>query len=314
MLELLKLRFGEGALQVCEVMLNDVDESQGVDRNIRAGLAGQRPSPDRQLGDRPAEGSDVPTLHAKILSRLFWPDLHDDTFVPPPEVTELQTLYEVGFEKLKQSRKLTWLHALGQATVELDLQDRIVTEECQTWQASVIHAFQSSSNAEDASTAGSDEPTTTRSVDDLVSTLRMPEALVRNALGFWVSKLVLHALSPDVYTVLESLPQAGSSGDAMAAEAQTAAAHTTDLSAAVKDATEKRRDPEKFRMYHQFVVGMLTNGGAMALSQIVGMLGMVVPGGVGASEEELGEWLDGLVEGGTLAFEVGVGRGRYKMG
>ena len=316
-LELLKLRFGEGALQVCEVMLRDVSESYSIDRNIlrdRSLDLRSKASPRRQR--RPSS----PILHAKILSRLFWPDLHDDTFRIPPEISSLQTRYEAGFEKLKATRKLTWLPALGHATVELDLQDRVVTEECQTWQAAVIHAFHDprpSSSASVSSSSSAPSPGY-RSVAELVALLSMPEPLVRNALTFWVAKLVLHSPKPDVYTVLETLPQQG----ATTAEAQTAAAHTQDLSSAAGVMGEsaegggssgRRATSEKMNVYRQFVVGMLTNGGPMPLAQIVAMLGMVVPGGIDFGEEELGSWMDELVEGGVLGLEVGVGGGKYRI-
>lgn len=315
-LELLKLRFGEGLLQVCEVMLRDVRESKAIDRNIRADqnlhlipLDGDQP------GRSPQEEDNVPDLHAKILSRLFWPELHDDSFAIPPEVAELQSRYEAGFEKLKQSRKLTWLHALGQVTVELDLEDRVVTEECQTWQATVIYAFQDDDHfpnptQEGVEASGMDGEGVTRSVQTLVSSLSMPETLVRNALTFWVSKMVLHEASTDVYTVLETVND--SSAAALNAEATSAAAHTHQdaavMSAAVKDSSEL--DLEKFRVYWQFIVGMLTNGGPMGLGQVVGMLRMVVQGGVEFGEEELGEFLDGMVREGRLGMEGG---GRYKI-
>src|ERR1700733_4226392 len=56
------------------------------------------------------EGLLKPSLHAKILSRLFWPQLHDEGYRVPDDIAELQKRYEHGFESLKTARKLTWLH------------------------------------------------------------------------------------------------------------------------------------------------------------------------------------------------------------
>ncbi len=178
-LELLKLRFGEAALQACEVMLRDILDSRRVDTFIHK---------DKELN---LDDESAPELHTRILSHLFWPSLHSETFSIPPEIESLQSRYSTGFESLKQSRKLTWLHALGQVTVTLDLEDRTVTEEVQTWQASVIHAFQPSP---------SDDPsapttTTTRTFADLAETLQMTDALLHNALTFWIGKLVLKQTS-----------------------------------------------------------------------------------------------------------------------
>lgn len=104
-LELLKFRFGEGALQASEVMLRGMRESRVMDRNIREDQRlhqSRTPEP----GWKNDPGLPVPELHARTLSRLFWPELQDDNFVIPPDVTDLQKRSEKGFGNLKQSRRL----------------------------------------------------------------------------------------------------------------------------------------------------------------------------------------------------------------
>ena len=298
MLELLKLRFGDGALQSCEVMLRDVRESKAIDRNIRSDERMEtRQSPRKDRTGRPIRTApEGVQLHAKILSRLFWPDLHDEGFKVPDEVAALQSRYEAGYEKLKQSRKLTWLHALGQVTVELDLADRVITEEVQTWQASVIDVFQ------DGAAHG---------IAGLMEVLRMPEGMVRNAVIFWVGKLVLREGADGNYTVLETLAQSdeGTKSTTVAAAASASAALlSTDAAAAVKPAAEQAL--AKFKVYWQFIVGMLTNGGPMASAQIGGMLRLAVAGGVDFGDEELREFLGAMVKEGKLEVAPG---GRYKV-
>jgi anaphase-promoting complex subunit 2 len=78
---------------------------------------------------------------------------------------------------------------------------------------------------------------------------------------------------------------------------------------AAKEAEEVERKG-KMAMYHQFIVSMLTNQGAMPLPRIAMMLGIVVPGGFPFSNEELKEFLAGMVKEGVL--EVGHG-GAYKV-
>ncbi|KAI9823591.1 MAG: hypothetical protein M1832_002372 [Thelocarpon impressellum] len=301
-LELLKLRFGDGALQSCEVMLRDVSQSRGIDRNVRVDQALHLThSSSLDSKGRPNwTAPDAPEVHAKILSRLFWPELRDDSFAVPPEIAALQSRYEVGYEKLKQSRKLTWLNALGQARVELDLADRVVTEEVQTWQASVIHAFQDGAP---------------HSVPQLAAQLRMPEPMVRNALTFWVGKLVLREASSSsdaVYTVLETLPRADHGAAAAAARAATAATASAGdasaSSAAVRAPVEASL--AKFEVYWQFIVGMLTNGGPMAAPQIAGMLRLAVAGGGAFSEDELRDFLAVMVHEEKLDVLQG---GRYRV-
>ena len=290
-LELLKLRFGEAALQACEVMLRDILDSRRVDSFIHK-------DKDLHLNDGSA-----PELHTRILSHLFWPSLHSETFFIPPEVESLQSRYSTGFESLKQSRKLTWLHALGQVTVTLDLEDRTVTEEVQTWQASVIYAFQPS-RSEDPSTP------ITRTFDDLIETLQMTNALLHNALTFWIGKLVLKqtSTSPPTYTVLETLSDEDAAHPGTTSAAIAAAAETATSAAAPAVLSEHEVVQEKMEVFWQYVVGMLTNGGPMPLQQIVMMLKLTVPGGFPFGNEELKDYLEGEVRGGKLDFAGGVYR------
>ncbi|KAL8675090.1 MAG: hypothetical protein Q9168_000461 [Polycauliona sp. 1 TL-2023] len=299
-LELLKHRFGESPLQACEVMLRDIVDSRRVDHVIRID---QRKAMNQ-------ESEPEPELHARILSHLFWPSLHSEDFSLPPEISASQALWATGFERLKQSRKLTWLNALGQVTVELNLEDRTVTESVQTWQASVIYAFQN----EDLD----DCQPVTKTVQQLMSTLSMSESFVRNALTFWVGKLVLRPSSShaDTYHVLETLPSSvldpsSNSAKSMQSTLLTAAAAADAATSGPALALRSEEDitQEKMEVFWQFVVGMLTNQGAMPLARIVMMLKVVVPGGFPFGNEELKSFLEGRVKEGKLEV-VG---GQYKI-
>ena len=286
-LELLKLRFGEAPLQACEVMLRDILDSRRVDTIIHK---------DQQLNLNDFESK----LHTRILSHLFWPSLHSETFFIPPEITSLQSRYATGFETLKQSRKLTWLHALGQVNVTLDFEDRTVTEEVQTWQASVIYAFQHSPS-EDPSIP------VTRTSYDLFETLEMTESLLHNALTFWIGKLVLKQTShsPQTYTVIETLSDEDAAQEGTTSAAIAAAAENATSATAAAVLSEHEVAQEKMEVYWQYVVGMLTNGGAMPLQQIVMMLTLTVPGGFPFGNEELKEYLEQEVREGKLDFAGG---------
>lgn len=309
-LELLKVRFGDSALQACEVMLRDIFDSKRVDAVVRndQGLARRQPSPPHASPERrAAETEDVPQLHAKILSRFFWPSLQEQAFNIPEEIVSLQQRYTTGFESLKQSRKLTWLNGLGQVTVELDLEDRVFTDEVTTWQATVIYAFQSEDETSPA----------TKTVTELSQKLEMSASLVRSACLFWVSKRILIETQRDTFRVLEVLPSEeeneamgvsdtdnGEGGTASAAAAADAAA-----AAAAKESADAAAS-EKMNLYWQFIVGMLTNQGSMPLQRIVMMLKIVVPGGFPFSNEELREFLAGMVAQGKLEIISG---GSYKI-
>lgn len=308
-LELLKTRFGDAPLQSCEVMLKDIQDSGRVDSVIRRNqkldpseeeFGAARASIMAEEGNVNPEGLFKPSLHAKILSRLFWPQLQDESYRIPDEIASLQKRYESGFESLKASRKLTWVHTLGQATVELELMDRNVKEEVHTWQATVIWGFQSD-EAGDRSLR--------RSVSELVQHLEMEESLVRSALNFWVSKLVLHETEKDVFAVLETLNQEDRARSN--AQAAAAAAAVTDESA--EDAAMLANDgitTEKMQMYWQFIQGMLTNSSSqMPLQQIAMMLKMLIADGFPYSNEELQEFLGQKVTSGELELV----KGKYKL-
>ncbi|KAL8943846.1 MAG: hypothetical protein Q9216_000839 [Gyalolechia sp. 2 TL-2023] len=290
-LELLKVRFGEASLQACEVMLRDIQDSRRVDTVVRH---------DQHLA-MSERGRPYAEVHARILSHLFWPSLHDESFSVPPEISAIQARYEKGFETLKQSRKLTWLNALGQVTVHLEFQDRSLTEVVQTWQASVIYAFQD----DDADGMTDDGQPVTKTVTQLVSELSMSESYVRNGLTFWVGKLVLSpsSSSPDTYHVLETLPssaQRTASGSATTLLTAAAAADAATSAPAPAVRSEEEIMREKMEVFWQFVVGMLTNQGAMPLTRIVMMLKVVVPGGFPFGNEELKQFLEGRVREGRL--------------
>jgi anaphase-promoting complex subunit 2 len=304
-LELLKLRFGDNALQACEVMLRDIFDSRRVDAVVRN---------DQGMVTSTAQDNDTADLHAKILSHFFWPEIQGQQFKVPEEITQLQQRYSEGFESLKQSRKLTWLNGLGQVTVELDLEDRVFVEEVTTWQATVIYAFNSPSN-----------DSITRTTAELASQLDMSPVLVRSACLFWVSRRILTEVQRDTFRVLETLPTKNVAGDDNAAptglsrnlssagetsNAETAAANAAAAAAAAARESAEAAAMEKMNLYWQFIVGMLTNQGAMPLQQIVMMLKIAVPGGFPFSNEELREFLAGMVSRGKLEIVSG---GNYKL-
>ncbi|KAJ9642244.1 hypothetical protein H2204_002613 [Knufia peltigerae] len=302
-LEHLKLRFGDAALQGCEVMLRDVLDSRKVDTVVRR---------DRGMHDPSAtdgrEGDGV-QLHAKILSRLFWPSIPEQGFTVPKFVQEQQKSYEAGFEALKQNRKLTWNNAVGQVEVELEFEDRTVVEEVLPWHATVIYAFQD--------TGAADASPVSKTVAELAAELSISPTHVRMACVFWMSKRVLIETIRDTFVVLDRLPDAtdsamqddGSGAGRHDTASSSAAAAAAAVAQAAKEAEEEERKA-KMAVYHQFVVSMLTNQGAMPLPRIAMMLGIVVPGGFPFSNEELKEFLVGMVKDGVL--EIGHG-GAYKV-
>lgn len=311
-LNLLKKRFGEAALQNCDVMIRDIQDSRRLDGVIRkvqgvkegekqpakAALTvtpinpkqrGRNVTPSHPSSTSKSTSSDAP-YHARILSRLFWPNLEREHFLLPTPIVEQQKQYESGYEQLKSTRKLTWLNQLGQATVELELQDRTVSVDCKTYEATVIYAFH------DPNPTGPAR----RTLQELVDELQMDDDLIASALSFWVSKGVL-ARRGDVYVVLET-----ASSDAPGVPSSpVAAAAASEPVAAVDEKETARR-----AMYWQYIRGMLTNASAvMPLGQMAMMLKMLIADGFPWSNEELQEFLAEKVADGELEI-VG---GKYKL-
>jgi len=325
-LDLLKRRFGEAALQNCDVMIRDVQDSRRVDAAIRRqrektnGGSRTAETPLRTpTTNKGIEVEDIEAQHqARILSRLFWPDLEREHFLLPTPILDYQRWYEQGYETLKSKRKLTWLNQLGQAKVELELEDRNVTVDCSTIEATVIYAFQRPEGA------GEDGDPVRRSVDELYNELQLDEDLIGEALTFWAGKGVLKRVAPGTFTVVETLgSSSGEGAGSTGGDDEAAAAASSgegDAEADDSGATSLRKqdggsglsakEMERRAMYWQYIKGMLTNASAsMALAQVSMMMKMLVPDGFPWSGEELQEFLGEKVTSGELEV-IG---GKYKL-
>jgi len=224
-------------------------------------------------------------LEAKILSSFFWPELRDDDFKIPPGIVERMQGYEKNFTKIKTRRKLKWLSALGRADVEIELKDRTVkVEGCKTWILSVISAFQQQPHAsgDDNMDVKDDElisgEAITKSVDELEMELNMDEALVRNAVVFWVNKGVLRQTEPDVYQIIEveGSEEEHRDNEPPGEPINTAVSIIKSQDTLLKD--------NKF-LYCSFIVGMLSNNGAMDAGKVAMMLKLVFDGGFDYGDE-----------------------------
>lgn len=332
-LDLLKKRFGESALQNCEVMIKDIYDSRKVDTTIRKaelGLPRQAPrtfgtpitqptymDSGKQLDVDEQRQGQVP-YNARILSRLYWPNILQETFSLPEPIEQQKKKYEMGYERLKSARKLTWLHQLGQATVELELDDRTVNVECKTFEAAVIYAFQEDAVVEGSAHSGAAH----RTIPELQDKLQMDEELVVQALDFWEAQRVLgrYPNDPDTYVVLErrdqplARPELHPAASAPAVMQDDHGAHAGGKPAGPKRAgttsAMDAKEKERRAMYWQFIVGMLTNSMPQApLSQLAMMMRMLIADGFPWSDQELQEFLAEKVH----LEELEVVGGKYRL-
>jgi anaphase-promoting complex subunit 2 len=221
-----------------------------------------------------------------VLSKSYWPELREDMFNLPKPVYDLQNLYEKGFEAQHNLMRLKWLPALGRATVELQFEDRVVKESVPPWVASVIYAFDESSDAP------------TKTVEGLKNELNMEESLVRNAVSFWIGKRVLLESAPDsgLFSVLETLPDQGSGNvpGPMVQEEVSAVKSTQDLFKQHED------------VYRSFILMMLTNQGNRPVQVILQMAKALLAEGFPFGEAEMKSLLQTMEEEGLLTGSGGL--------
>ncbi|KZS92899.1 hypothetical protein SISNIDRAFT_474501 [Sistotremastrum niveocremeum HHB9708] len=122
-IEILKLRFGEAALQVCEVMLKDMTDSKRIDHHIQA------------------QGQSI--MHPTVISRHFWPPLQGSRLRMPGQFREIQENYGRGFSAFKPDKRLRWLPHLGEVHLDVELSDRTVSVEVSPLEAAIIELFSS---------------------------------------------------------------------------------------------------------------------------------------------------------------------------
>ncbi|KII90894.1 hypothetical protein PLICRDRAFT_137424 [Plicaturopsis crispa FD-325 SS-3] len=173
-IELLKIRFGEAALQVCEVMLKDMTDSRRIDQHVQSQTAS--------------------ILHPTIISRHFWPTLQSGDIIMPGQFQKLQEEYAKEFSKFKPDKRLRWLPHLGTVKLELELQDRTVSADVPPLEAAFIESFSEKS---------------VWTVSELVSRVGSVDNIAAlKALSTWVDLGVLKEDSEDTFRLLEVAEEA----------------------------------------------------------------------------------------------------------
>ncbi|KAF8917802.1 hypothetical protein CPB85DRAFT_1373962 [Mucidula mucida] len=122
-IEILKIRFGDAALQVCEVMLKDMTDSKRIDTHVQS------------------QNESVQVMHPTIISRQFWPMLETNELNMPGQFKTFQDAYAKEFSTFKPDKKLRWLPHLGTVQLHLELQDRTVEVEVPPLEAAFIELF-----------------------------------------------------------------------------------------------------------------------------------------------------------------------------
>ncbi|KAG8718844.1 hypothetical protein FRC08_004268 [Ceratobasidium sp. 394] len=233
--EILKLRFGETALQLCDVMLKDVADSRRIDKHM-------------------ANRINVP-LHPAIISHLFWPNLQITSLKMPGQFQKMQESFEHEFEEHKAGKKLRWINNLGTVSLDVELEDRTVSVDATPLEAAVIELFSEKE---------------TWSLSDLASKLGLLEAaLVRPATESWAARGVLKSLGNSEYRLLERAEDDAGSVRRPVLNLETATEVPTGSSE-----EELALQAAQMEVFWNFTKGILTNLGALPTDRIQAMLSL----------------------------------------
>ncbi|XP_026205465.1 anaphase-promoting complex subunit 2 [Anabas testudineus] len=278
--ELLKLRFGESHMHYCEVMLKDMADSRRINSNIR------------EEESRLSEEEQPPlSLSAIILSSEFWPPLKEEKLELPPLVCQAMEAYTHRYEKLKAMRTLSWKLHLGSVTLDVELEDRTLTNlTVSPIHAAIILHFQEKSSW---------------TLEELSMKLGAPKELVHRKLALWQQHGVLREEAGGRYYVVET----GSSKEKMERGAMLI---DSDEERDSNTTTQSEQREEKLQLFWAYIQAMLTNLDSMTLERIHSMLRMFVATGPVVTEMDVNE-LEAFLQRKVREHQLLVSAGVYRL-
>ncbi|XP_065860476.1 anaphase-promoting complex subunit 2 [Euphorbia lathyris] len=289
-LELLKIHFGEGSMQRCEIMLNDLIDSKRTNHNIKQTIQPFQTDPAQQ-----DVGVSLDILDATIISSNFWPPIQDETLNVPEPVDKLLTDYAKRFHEIKTPRKLLWKKNLGTVKLELQFEDRAMQFTVTPVHAEIIMQFQ-------------DRKSWTSS--ELAAATGIPVDVLIRRISFWISKGILAESfgidkNDHIFTLVEGVGDASKTGgNGVSSEELLVGDEEGERSvASVEDQLRK-----EMTVYEKFILGMLTNFGSMALDRIHNTLKMfcVADPPYDKSLQQLQSFLSGLASEEKLELRNGM--------
>ena len=165
--KILKIRFGQTALQVCEAMLKDMTDSKRIDGHVQSKKRYAFLKPSSPISNEIGIVQSI--VHPTIISQHFWPTLESSDLVMPSQFNRLvhlslfsgerarflefvpsnhrmQSEYAQEFALFKPDKKLKWLHHLGTAQLEIELGDRKLEVDVPPLEAVFIELFSQKRN------------------------------------------------------------------------------------------------------------------------------------------------------------------------
>ncbi|XP_062340309.1 anaphase-promoting complex subunit 2 [Osmerus eperlanus] len=278
--ELLKLRFGEAHMHYCEVMLKDVADSRRINSNIR-----------EEESRLPEQEGPPLVLSAMILSSEFWPSLKEEKMELPPPAAQAMEAYTHRYEKLKAMRTLSWKPHLGWVTLDVELEDRTLSNlTVSPIHATIITLFQEKS---------------VWSLEELSAAVGVPQETVRRKLGLWQQQGVLREEAGARYSVLEtSCSRERPERPVMLMDSDEEGDSNT--------TTQSEQREEKLQLFWAYIHAMLTNLESMTLERIHSMLRMFVATGPVITEMDVNE-LESFLERKVREHQLIVSSGVYRL-
>lgn len=278
--ELLKLRFGESHMHYCEVMLKDMADSRRINSNIREEESRLSEEEQPQL-----------SLSSIILSSEFWPPLKEEKLELPPLICQAMEAYTHRYEKLKAMRTLSWKPHLGSVTLDLELEDRTLTNlTVSPIHAAIILHFQEKSSW---------------TLEELSVKLGAPKELVHRKLALWQQHGVLREEAGGRYYVVET----GSSKEKMERSVMLI---DSDEERDSNTTTQSEQREEKLQLFWAYIQAMLTNLDSMTLDRIHSMLRMFVATGPVVTEMDVNE-LEAFLQRKVREHQLMVSAGVYRL-
>uniref|UniRef100_A0A1A8QLY2 Anaphase-promoting complex subunit 2 n=1 Tax=Nothobranchius pienaari TaxID=704102 RepID=A0A1A8QLY2_9TELE len=278
--ELLKLRFGESHMNFCEVMLKDMADSRRINSHIR------------EEESRLSEEEQLPlSLSAIILSSEFWPTLKEEKLELPAVVCQAMEAYTHSYEKLKAMRTLSWKPHLGSVTLDVELEDRVLSHlTVSPIHAAIILHFQEKSSW---------------TLEELSVKLGAPKELVHRKLAMWQQHGVLKEEAGGQYCVLEtrSSREKLDRGVMLIDSDEERDSNTT---------TQSEQREEKLQLFWAYIQAMLTNLDSMTLERIHSMLRMFVASGPVVTEMDINE-LEAFLQKKVREHQLIVSTGIYRL-
>ncbi|KAE8282734.1 Anaphase-promoting complex subunit 2 [Larimichthys crocea] len=278
--ELLKLRFGESHMHYCEVMLKDMADSRRINSNIR--------EEESRLSE---EEQPLLSLSSIILSSEFWPPLKEEKLELPPLVIQAMEAYTHRYEKLKAMRTLSWKPHLGSVTLDVELEDRTLTNlTVSPIHAAIILHFQEKNSW---------------TLEELSVKLGAPKELVHRKLALWQQHGVLREEAGGRYYVVET----GSSKEKMERGVMLI---DSDEERDSNTTTQSEQREEKLQLFWAYIQAMLTNLDSMTLDRIHSMLRMFVATGPVVTEMDVNE-LEAFLQRKVREHQLMVSAGVYRL-